>query len=51
MKKELFTNRESVTKSLSFELIPQGRTTDNIKENKVKNEENLAQAAEEYLLA
>lgn len=50
MNKEYFTNRESVTKSLSFELIPQGRTADNIKENKViEYEENLAQAAEELM--
>lgn len=50
MQKTIFTNRESVTKSLSFELIPQGRTTDNIRENKViEYEENLAQAAEDLM--
>ena len=43
MQKTIFTNRESVTKSLSFELIPQGKTADNIKKNKViEYEENLA---------
>lgn len=50
MQKTIFTNRESITKSLSFELIPQGKTSDNIKENKViEYEENLAQAAEDLM--
>ena len=50
MQKTIFTNRESVTKSLSFELIPQGKTADNIKKNKViEYEENLAQAAEDLM--
>lgn len=50
MQKTIFTNRESITKSLSFELIPQGKTADNIKKNKViEYEENLAQAAEELM--
>lgn len=45
--KDVFTNRESVTKSLSLEMIPQGRTLENIKENGVfEFEQEIADAAE-----
>lgn len=48
MLSELFTNRESITKSMSFELIPVGRTAINIEENGVfEYEDNIAEAAEQ----
>ena len=47
MDHNLFTNRDSVTKSLSFELIPQGRTKLNIEENHVMEyEADLAEASD-----